>query len=231
VLERDYYVILGIPQEESQSGIQKAFRRLVKRYHPDIVGPKWKAQYQDVVEAYQVLSDPDRRESYNRGLEQAQGRPPRPGQTIVTGYDLEPEPLVPGPVSLVRDFRTASDPFEALIDRFFRNFTGDDVPKAEREQSLTMEIILSPDEALRGGRLPLNVPMVYPCPYCDGTGRVWPYSCGHCSGQGVISDEETVTLVIPPRVRGGTVFEIPLQGLGIHNIRLMAMIRIGTQDQ
>lgn len=227
---RNYYLILGVSREESQGGIRKAFRRLVKRYHPDLVGPKWKGHYQDLVEAYGVLSDPSRRDSYNRGLEQAEDRAERPADVVVAGYGPSVEPLVPSPVSIIRDFRTASQPFEAVIERFVRNFTGLNVPKGEREQQLTLEIVLSPAEAQRGGRLPLNVPAIYPCPYCDGMGQVWPFRCSACAGQGMISEDETVTLAIPPGVKSGTVFDIPLQGLGIHNIHLRTLIMIGTAD-
>ena len=230
MLKRDYYLILGVSREESQIGIRRAFRWLLKRYHPDIVGPKWTTQYQNIVEAYQVLSDPERRKSYNQGLGKSEGRKDDPSSIIVTGYGPDSEPIVPGPVSLIHDFQTSGSPFEALIERFIRNFTGRDIPKAERLESLTAEIILSPYEALRGGRLSLNVPVAFPCPICDGTGKIWPFQCSHCRGRGVIEEEETVMITIPPRVQSGSLFEIPLLGLGIHNIYLRVLIRIGSHD-
>ena len=230
MLNQDYYLILGVSREESHIGIRRAFRRLVKRYHPDRVGPQWTAQYQRLIEAYQVLSDPERRESYNRGLGQAEGRKQMPGTVIVNGYGPTPESLVPGPVSLVRDFQTAESPFEALVDRFIRNFTGRDAPKAERPEGLTAEIILSPYQAQRGGRLPLNVPVAFPCPACAGTGRVWSYRCRQCGGRGVMEAEKSLTVRIPAGVRSGSVFEVPLTGLGIHNMYLRILIRIGAFD-
>ncbi len=230
MLKRDYYLILGVSQEENQLGIRRAFRRLVKRYHPDKVGPKWTVQYQDIVEAYQVLSDPEQRKSYNRGLDQIEARKEKASPVIVTGYGQEVETLVPGPVSLIRDFQSSASPLESLFERFIRNFTGREVPKAEKLESLTVEIILSPDEALRGGRLPLSVPVAYPCPNCSGTGRIWPFQCGQCLGSGLIKEEETVMISIPPRVRSGSLFEIPLIGLGIHNLYLNVLIRIGSPE-
>lgn len=230
MLKRDYYLILGVSQEENQLGIRRAFRRLVKRYHPDKAGPQWTNQYQDIVEAYQVLSDPERRKSYNRGLDQIEGRKEKASPVIVTGYGQELEPLVPGLVSLIRDFQSSASPLESIFERFIRNFTGREVPKAEKLESLTVEIILSPDEALQGGRLPLSVPVAYPCPSCSGTGRIWPFQCGQCLGRGLIQEEETVMISIPPRVRSGSLFEIPLIGLGIHNLYLNVLIRIGSPE-
>lgn len=228
MLKQDHYLILGISREETHTGIRRAFRRLVKRYHPDMVGPRWTAQYQRIVEAYQVLSDPEQRRSYNRGLDQAEGRREPTGPAIVPGYGPASEPLMPGPVAPVRGFQTSPSPFEALAERFLRNFTGKDVPKAERPESLTAEIILSRDEALRGGRLPLTVPVAFPCPACDGTGVVWPFRCSPCGGRGLIENEESLTIQIPAGVRSGSRFEIPLTGLGIHNFFLRVLIRIGA---
>jgi molecular chaperone DnaJ len=230
LLKRNYYLILGVSQEESQIGIQRAFRKLVKRYHPDMVGPKWTPQYYDIIEAYQVLSDPERRKSYNQALVRSEGRDDSPSPIIVTGYGPDLEPILRGPVSLIHDFQTSGSPFEALFERFIRNFSIRHVPKAEKPEGLTTEIILSPEEALRGGRLPLNVPVAFPCPICNGTDETWPFRCNYCGGHGVVEEEETVTIEIPPRVQSGSLLEIPLIGLGIHNIYLKVLIRIGAYD-
>jgi DnaJ-class molecular chaperone len=93
-----------------------------------------------------------------------------------------------------------------------------------------VELILTPDEALRGGRAPIGVPVFYRCDLCGGSGREWDYVCSDCQGQGVVEQEETVSLNIPPGVRSGTFVEIPLSGLGIHNLYLRVYIRIGTPD-
>lgn len=58
---KNYYMVLGVSRQESARGIQEAFRSLAKRYHPDRTGPQGTAAFQDIVEAYQVLSDPARR--------------------------------------------------------------------------------------------------------------------------------------------------------------------------
>jgi len=225
--KRNYYTILGIPRTESPEGIQRAFRRIVKQYHPDLVGPKWTNQYREIVEAYNTLSNPERRSSYNQALAHADEELTSL-RSVIFGYDLEPEPLFPEPVNLMRDFDTVSDPFDALFERILRNFTETAVPKAERLQSLTVEVILTPAEALRGGRLPINVPSVFPCPYCNGSGQEWPYQCSQCNGRGMIEEEETVVLGIPAGLRNDTILEVPLKGLGIHNFYLSIHIRIGS---
>ena len=227
--ERNYYLVLGVSREETSEEIRNAFRRLVKRYHPDLVGLKWINRFKDVVEAYEVLSDPVRREDYNQALEKGEVQP-QPSMMKFTGSSpMAREPLFRRPMSVMRDFQSANAPWDELLDRFFRNFYQQSTPKAEQPGSLTVEIILSPEEALTGGRLPLGIPGVHDCPYCDGTGEIWPFRCTACAGQGRMEYEETVWLTIPARVGNGAVFEIPLKGLGIHNLYLRVLTRISGQ--
>jgi len=228
MMTMDYYVILGVSRTESTSGIREAFRELVKRYHPDRVGPQEARVFQDIVEAYQVLSDPERRKLYHQGLRHAEGSAEPQPAPIIVGQRPQPEPLVPASLSILRDFQTIQPSFKAMFERFLRNFTGIGVPKGERLEGLTVEVILSPAEAARGGVAPLGVPVFSPCPVCGGSGREWLFPCTYCREQGMVEEEETVRIPIPPMVRDGTILEVPIRGLGIHNFYLRLYIRIAA---
>jgi len=65
---KDYYAILGVSPSESPEGIRAAYRRAVRRTHPDHAGPEGAAAFQEVVEAHAVLSDPERRRAYDESL-------------------------------------------------------------------------------------------------------------------------------------------------------------------
>ena len=67
---KDYYFILGVPRTATARDILHAYRALAKLYHPDRVGPQGTATFQDIVEAYAVLSDPERRRHYTESLSQ-----------------------------------------------------------------------------------------------------------------------------------------------------------------
>ena len=67
---KDYYFILGVPRTATDRDILHAYRELAKLYHPDRVGPQGTATFQDIVEAYEVLSDPERRRHYTDSLSQ-----------------------------------------------------------------------------------------------------------------------------------------------------------------
>src|SRR2546426_9678567 len=147
---KDYYLILGVSRTESESGIREAFRELAKRYHPDRVGPQSTRSFQDILEAYQFLSDPERRKHYNQGLHHAEGRMEVQPEPISVGQWPRPEPLVPEPLSVLRDFQTIHPSFEALFERFLRNFTGLGSPKAEPLEGLKVELRLSAIKAASG---------------------------------------------------------------------------------
>src|SRR5688572_19468671 len=108
--KRTYYMILGVSHTESPSGIRAAYRDRARRLHPDVAGDGATSAFQELTEAYGVLSDPERRLAYNASLEAA---PPR-----------EPAPLFAHP-------ETIRPSAEALYERWLRNFTGISIPKAE----------------------------------------------------------------------------------------------------
>ena len=129
-------------------------------------------------------------------------------------------------MSILHDFGTMSPSFEALWDRLLQNFTGRGTSKAERLESLTVEVRLSPYEALRGVSVPVGIPVFVRCTVCGGSGRDWYAICLACQGRGMVETERTVHVRIPPNVPEGTMFEMPLHGLGIHNLFLRLLIRI-----
>ena len=74
MLQKSYYLTLGVSPNESAAGIRQAFREIVKRYHPDRVGSERLRFFQELVEAYHILADPERREDYDRGLSHADAK-------------------------------------------------------------------------------------------------------------------------------------------------------------
>src|SRR5688572_22859499 len=62
---KNYYMVLGVEESESPEAIRAAFRDLVRKNHPDRAGPKRIDTFREIVEAYETLSDPDRRRDHN----------------------------------------------------------------------------------------------------------------------------------------------------------------------
>lgn len=227
MIRKDYYGVLGVTRGESSRGIQDAFRQLAKRYHPHWAGPEGTRKFQGIQQAYGILSDPEKRKLYNRQLERDKISAASHAEPIFPSPSSRPEPpLVPEPMSLLRDFETIRPSFEPLFERFVRNFTGKGIPKGERLEALNVEVTLLPEEATRSVSVPVGLPVFSTCRQCGGSGRDWLFPCRNCNAQGIIEQEKTVRVRIPRMVPDRAVTEVPIHGLGIHNFYLRVHMRI-----
>lgn len=92
---KDYYFILGVARDDPPERIRDAYRELAKRFHPDVAGAQHAATFREIAEAYDTLSDAERRRGYDRAL----GRPPADASEPPPGrsrpHDPPVEPLAP----------------------------------------------------------------------------------------------------------------------------------------
>lgn len=221
MIRRNYYFVLGVLPTESARGLRQAFRTLVKRYHPERVGPRGMRLFQEILEAYHVLADPVQRSSYDRGLAHAEGWPASRSSVQADMPPTLPQLVVPV-------YRTTAPhlAFANALARIVRRWTqGSADPQAQWE-AIDVQVVLSPDDAIRGGMVVLTVPSCTPCPTCRGSGceKGWP--CQMCQGTGLVEMDEEVQLAIPPAIGDGTRLEVPLPGLGIHGFYLRVQIRV-----
>ena len=209
-MAKDYYKILGVKKTDSKDTIKKAYRDAVKRLHPDVKGMNFdKRRFYEIQEAYETLSDEERRRMYDRSQEDIsaqQGRNP-------WGEKIPPRGFAP---------------FEDIFSRFdLRPVVHERVynPGSGRTPH-RVEVILNPDEALLGGEMTLRVPLSQVCPFCNGTGIFGLFSCPVCGGTGEIQQHFPVKVTIPSGVEGGTVLKVPFEDMeGYHHI-LTIFIRI-----
>src|SRR6478736_4440979 len=92
---KDYYGVLGVTRDATEADLKKAFRKLARQYHPDVAKDKKtaEAKFKEINEAYEVLSDPQKRKRYDElGADWKNGagfRPP-PGQQQARGWRSQP---------------------------------------------------------------------------------------------------------------------------------------------
>ena len=67
--QEDYYKILGVDRNASDEEIRKAYRKMARRYHPDIAGKQYEGKFEQVNRAYSVLSDPKKKQMYDAGVD------------------------------------------------------------------------------------------------------------------------------------------------------------------
>ena len=235
-MAKNYYLILGVTADASAEDIKAAFRRRAMELHPDRSGLA-SGPFQDAQEAYSVLTDPERRQRYDRQRRAVSA----PGQR--RGAQAEPlvrerrrgEPL--RPVEPARSFRemwplesfeTCTPSFDELVERFWSNFEPTSRPKAEGLESLTMEVVLSPGEARFGSRVRVRVPARMTCPECGGHGAVGSYECWSCQGHGALMTEYPLEVRVPGGTRDGDAVRIPLAQFGIENFYLTLLFRVSA---
>jgi DnaJ-class molecular chaperone len=182
-----------------------------------------------------VLANPENRRRYDRGGRGVATRrtPPAAGPEPSTRKRPRGEPF--RPVESARGFREVSLPesfevyhpsFDELFDRFWGNFQPFSRPKAEQLESLTMEIVISPEEARLGGRVRVWVPARALCPACGGHGAVGMYECWRCEGHGALTAQYPVEVEYPSGVPDRYAIRIPLARFGIANFYLTVLLRV-----
>jgi molecular chaperone DnaJ len=228
MLVRSYYLTLGIPRSESPEGIRHAFRQQVKRYHPDRVGPKRLEFFDRILEAYHMLSNPERRRDYDQGLAHAEDQPDavsEPGSLAAKKASGLPQ------LASALDARCIRDAlFESALAQVSQNLITAHIPERASPERLSVTVVLSAAEALRGGMLDLAVPSCSPCTRCGGAGQRGLFPCDLCDGEGLREEEENVRVPVPANVGDGALIEAPLRSLGLHNFYLCAHIRVVSQS-
>jgi molecular chaperone DnaJ len=216
---KSYYVILGVSPTEDRRGIRAAYCELARRLHPDVAGEQATSAFHEATEAYQVLSDPQRRRDYDASLRRTRQEGPI-GEPSGLSDSMPTEPLAWRPMSILEHPDRVSPSFDAMFDRFLRNFTRLGAPKSEQLEPLDFEVVLTPHEAKSGSVVPISVPCFRRCPQCGGSGRDLWSGCARCGEQGWLRGERIVPIRVAPEVPSGSVLEVPLEHLGISNFYL-----------
>jgi len=234
---KNYYLILGLKSDATDEEIKTAYRRQAKELHPDYYGENCEP-FLALQEAYAVLSDPQRRRDYDRQLRARHSQRSvrtAPSQSRRVD-DTEIEPLIPdqppidlGDIFLTHFFVTYFPSFEELFNRFWSNFTETSRPKAERMESIQLEISITPLQAFRGGTLQIMIPAEVQCPTCHGQGGVGFFECWRCEGEGRVLIQQPLTISFPAGIRDNYVEKVPLKQFGIHNFYLTIHFRVSEE--
>jgi curved DNA-binding protein len=211
VTYKDYYATLGVPRTATPEEIKKAHRQLARKHHPDLnPGDKEaEAKFKEIQEAYDVLSDPDKRKRHDqlgaRWQAGAEFRPP-PGWEEAT---VEPGDL--GDAFDGHQFGGFSDFFETMFGGRRRGFRAG-AGFRMRGRDVEAEVPLTLEEAHRGTSRSLSLEIDEPCAECGGTGTKDGQLCPASRGRGTRPGHKTLRVTIPAGVREGTVLRLAGQG-------------------
>lgn len=235
----DYYETLGVPRDATADQIKKAYRKLAMQYHPDVASePDAAERFKQIGEAYEVLSDANKRDVYDRG-----GDPM--GRGGMGGF---------GGMGGMGGFGGGFD-FTNLVDAMFGGGSSRGPrSRVQRGQDALVRLRLTLAEAAFGITKPLSVDTAVvcptchgsgsaggepvtcrtcqghgditqvqrsfigdirttqPCPTCRGYGTVIPNPCGECSGEGRVRASRTINVKIPAGVATGNRIHLESQG-------------------
>jgi len=235
----DFYIVLGLMRDATLGDVKRAYRRLARKYHPDInPGDRLAAaQFRQIAEAYETLSDPERRRRYD-----AHGPAVRVEEAAFgfEGFDF----------SGVASGAATSTFGDLFADVLRQRQDGRPSGPAERGADLHQSISVSFEDALRGGHRAMTVTRQEHCRRCHGTGRlaiaetrcaachgsgvvksarghmVFSRACGHCGGSGRLQQMtcpgcegrkletqiESLTIGVPPGLADGARIRVPRKG-------------------
>jgi len=204
-MARDFYDVLGVSRSASDKEVKQAFRRLARKYHPD-VNPgdtSAEARFKEINRAYEVLSDADKRKKYDRygeRWEQAEAfdqarRAGGAGGAFTQTFDLG-------------DLfgRGRGGPFEGV----FEAFTGRRGPMRGQNVEYAAEVTL--EEAFQGTTRLLDLQSEAACATCGGSGQIAGAVCHVCGGTGAVVRPKRVEVKIPAGVQDGSRVRIAGEG-------------------
>lgn len=196
-IEKDYYKVLGVPQDATEAEIKKAYRKLAREYHPDANKGNAKAEerFKEISEANDVLADPKKRKEYDeaRSLFGGGGFRPGPGAGGAGSFNFDLGDLFGGGQGGQGGQGGAGgfgggigDVFGGL---FNRGGTGTTRTQPRRGQDIESEVTLSFTEAIEGATVPLRMSSQQACKGCSGTGdkNGTPRVCPTCVGTGQVA--------------------------------------------
>lgn len=170
--KRDYYEVLGVSKDASSDDIKRAFRRMAKKYHPDVSKePDAAEKFKEAQEAYAVLSDENKRRQYDQfghsAFDQMNGG---------AGFDFSDIDL--------------GDIFSDIFGGFsgfsgFSGFGSSRGNRATKGRDSIVRVNLNFEEAVFGCKKTINLNLNEKCDYCDGKGGTGAKRCDKCNGRGI----------------------------------------------
>ncbi len=202
---KDYYALLGVKRNATEEEIKQAYRKLARKHHPDVnPGDKQaEAKFKEINEAFEVLSDKEKRQKYDQYGENWQyaeqfaraGAHPPFGREGTRTYRFE---------------GFDGGDFESVFADLFQGAARR--PRARFNLDIESPVEVTLEEAYQGTSRIMSVPVEEVCPTCGGSGRVGNARCPTCQGEGTVRRTKRLEVKIPAGVKEGSRVRIAGEG-------------------
>lgn len=228
--KRDYYEVLGVTKKASANEIKKAYRKLAKELHPDVNPNNKEAEdkFKEVSEAYEHLSDNDKKTKYDKFGHSQEGRG-FSAEEAFGGFSrhFHQRPVYSGANLRVNIKLTLEEVFSGVkkMYKYTRDVSCDECDGHGGHEVHDCTTCNGVGQVMKQFRTPIGViQQASICPSCNGNGTAYTKECNSCKGVGVKKVEEVAELEIPSGVEDGMSFAIPDKGNGIKSGTYGALI-------
>ncbi len=205
---KDYYDILGINRNADEREIKQAYRKLARKYHPDVNQGDKSAEdkFKKINQAYEVLSDKENRKKYDQYGDKWQYAD-QFAQTQQQGPFRDF-----GRAGAKQRFHFEESDLGGLFGDLFGGGMRERRPRSRRGQDMEYAVEITLEEAYSGTTRTISLQAEEPCSGCKGTGYIQNLPCSICRGAGVVASVKRIEAKIPAGVKNGS--RVRLAGKG-----------------
>ncbi len=211
---KNYYKILGVTPDSSNSEIKAAYRKLARKYHPD-VNPYGTARFKDITEAYEILSDAKKKMNYDtvNGFFKSA---PKQEKRHTSSNQAQNEYKKQASSHNHTEPKMSKDEFSKKINDIFEEFSKTKSKKQKTfpksGEDIFEDISITLKEAVNGAERIVNVMHSSECPNCKGRKFINGALCHVCNGSGEKIEHKKITVKIPKNIKNGAKLRIAGEG-------------------
>lgn len=238
---KNYYEILEVDAEADFSQIKSAYRKLARKYHPDINKEEGSIdKFKMITLAYETLSNPLEREKYDilKGIFKQTSEQKTSSQKAQEEYKnnkstfeaqkSKPEKSKERKFSIVKAIKL-------LFARYRKHKKTKEIFKPQKGQKITTDVTISQEEAVCGCKRGVNVLTTQVCPNCKGHKFINGGKCSRCGGTGEISTHKKIIVTIPAGIKNGAKLRLKGEGAsgknGGENGDLFIIVRVEAEQK
>ena len=214
IKRKNYYEILGVTPDSDEAEIKASYRRLARKYHPDI-NPEKEELFKNITEAYEILSNKTKRSQYDtlNGFFKSE-------KTNTSSKKAEQEYRFSSSEPVNDSKSDKSEKSKTKFSDFWSDFGRPSNSFEKKKEKLSpvngddifSDISISLKDVSQGAKRTINIMHTIQCPLCKGRKFINGAKCSVCNGKGDVSEHKKITVKIPKNVKNGAKLRIAGEG-------------------